>query len=167
MAKLQLIIHWISILAFIAMQCSAGKPNKGTQLSGKRDCIPLGGRCETADDCCGIDDPDSGHCVRCWRHGGYLIQWGHQRCTCENTGSATIDPDTHVITSNKCDGHDATRSRCVTRVAPPGDRYYRGKKLFWYVHKDCTSTINHEQTTVFSDSVPEILSFQFIIRDIA
>lgn len=133
MNRFQLFYHLIFILMLLAMSCSAGKSKTNGEASTKRDCVPLGGLCENANDCCGADDPDSGHCVGCWRHGGYFIQFGHHRCGCDTTGSVTVDPDTHVVTSDKCNGHDAARTRCVTRVVPPGDRYYRGKKLFWYV----------------------------------
>ena len=97
----------------------------------KRACVPLGGLCNSADDCCAAADPDSGHCVGCWKHGSSIIPWGKSRCSCDATDSVAIDPATNTVVSDMCHGHDKAKTRCVTRLAPPSHRFYRGNKLFW------------------------------------
>ncbi|CAF5226945.1 unnamed protein product, partial [Rotaria magnacalcarata] len=44
---------------------------------------------------------------------------GHEKCGC-SYGSVTVDPDTHRVNSNACNGPDRFgNSVCCTRVAPP------------------------------------------------
>ena len=130
MHEVKFVFYLIFIVALTTMHCNAGKSAKKMESTAKGDCVPLGGLCENANDCCGRGDPDSGHCVGCWQHGGMFIKWGRSRCGCDVTGSVTLDRDTHVVTSDMCHGHDAARTRCVTRVARPGDSNARGKKAF-------------------------------------
>lgn len=134
MNMVKLMFNLIFILVLMTIHCNGKRSKQNIESVVKRGCVPLGGLCESANDCCGVDDPNTGHCVGCWQHGGYFIKWGHSRCGCDVTGSVTIDHNTHAVTSDMCNGHDATNTRCVTRVAPPEHRYYRGKKLFWYVN---------------------------------
>jgi hypothetical protein len=134
MNMVKLVFYLILILALTTMHCKAGKSIKKKESTAKGVCVPLGGLCEQATDCCGRDDPDSGHCIGCWQHGGYFITWGRHRCGCDGTASVTIDPNTHLVTSDICNGRDANRDRCATRVARSGDSNARGKKLFWYVN---------------------------------
>jgi hypothetical protein len=132
MNMVKLVFYLILILALTTMHCKAGKSIKKKESIAKRDCVPLGGICQLPSDCCARTDPDSGHCVGCWRH-GFLITWGNSRCGCDVTGSVTSDSN-HVVNSDMCDGRAANRARCATRVAPPGDSSARGRKLFWYVN---------------------------------
>ncbi|CAF1615824.1 unnamed protein product, partial [Didymodactylos carnosus] len=99
------------------------------ESTAKGACVPLGGVCESSNDCCGRDDPHSGHCVGCWRHGGIFIKWGNFRCGCDVTGRVTLDKN-HIVSSDMCNGRDAASTRCVTRVARPGELNSRGKKAF-------------------------------------
>jgi hypothetical protein len=130
MNMVKLVFYLILILALMTMHCNAGKSKQNMEPAAKRDCVPLGGLCEYVSDCCGADDPATGHCVGCWQHGGYFIKWGRSRCGCDSTGSVAGDPNTHVVISDMCNGHDAARTRCVTRVAPPGHSRSGGKKPF-------------------------------------
>ncbi|CAF3100375.1 unnamed protein product [Rotaria sp. Silwood2] len=118
------------ILVFLAVHCNALIGKKSDRSVNKRGCARLGEVCTTSFDCCGHDDPESGHCVVCYSFWASLTGKGQEKCGC-SYGSVTVDPDTHRVISNVCNGPDRSgNSICRTRVAPPGDRYYRGSKLF-------------------------------------
>ncbi|CAF0760907.1 unnamed protein product [Adineta steineri] len=108
------------------MYCSAQSSEDFDQFVVKRACVPFDGLCESSSECCGYNDPNSGHCVVCQAY-GIFITYGRKRCGCDVTGSVTGDPAAGTILSDRCDGRDASKTRCKTKVAPPGHRYYRGK----------------------------------------
>ncbi|CAF1072765.1 unnamed protein product, partial [Rotaria magnacalcarata] len=103
---------------------------KSGQPVNKGGCTRLGEVCTTSSDYCDHDDPESDHCVVCYRFWGSLTGKGHEKCGC-SYGSVTVDPDTYRVNSNVCNGPDRSgNSVCCTRVAPPGERYYRSNKHF-------------------------------------
>ncbi|CAF0717440.1 unnamed protein product [Adineta steineri] len=110
------------------MYCSAQSSEDFDQFIVKRACVPLGGLCESSRDCCGHDDPNFGYCLLCQAH-GIFISYGRRRCGCDSTGSVPVDGKTKKIIGDRCDGHDASKTRCKTKVAPPGHRSYRGNNL--------------------------------------
>lgn len=130
MHTIKSIIYFICILAILVAHGNALIGKKNGKTPGKSGCHGLGEICKSTSDCCGHDDPESGHCVICYSFWSALTGSGHDRCKCTYDG-ATVDPETHRVTSNVCNGPDNSgNSVCSTRVAPPGDRYYRGNKLF-------------------------------------
>ncbi|CAF4001448.1 unnamed protein product, partial [Rotaria sp. Silwood1] len=81
-------------------------------------------------DCCGHDDPESGHCVLCTGILPGLFGVGSRTCGCSKF-SVAGSRDTGTLT-DICDGKDRTGSRvCRTRVAPPGHMYYRGDDYYY------------------------------------
>lgn len=118
------------ILLLLTIHCNAFVGRKSDRSMNKSGCVRLGERCNTYSDCCGHDDPESGHCIACYSFLATLAGIGHDKCGC-TYGGATVDSDTHRVISNVCNGPDRSgKSVCRTRVAPPGDEYYRGRKLF-------------------------------------
>ena len=130
MHKVKFVFYLIFTLALATMHCNAGKSVKKMESTAKGGCVPLGGLCETANDCCGRDDPEIGHCLGCWQHGGMFIKWGRHRCGCDVTGRVGSDFVTHVVITDQCNGVDSSGTRCATRLVPPGESNARGKKLF-------------------------------------
>ena len=129
-----LALNLILILGLTTIHCKAGRSIEKMKSSAKGDCVPLGGLCENANNCCGRNDPETGHCLGCWQHGGMFVKWGRHRCGCDVTGRVGRDFVTHVVLTDMCNGLDSSGARCATRVAPPGDSSARGKKTFWYVN---------------------------------
>ncbi|UJR19738.1 hypothetical protein I4U23_022872 [Adineta vaga] len=130
MNLIKLTFYLIFTLELVIIHCNGEKFKNNKQSIVKRDCVPLGGICEKSNDCCGVDDPNTGHCIGCWQHGGYFIKWGNYRCGCDRTSSVAIDSKTSEIISDICNGYNNDRTRCVTRVASPKDNKSRGQKLF-------------------------------------
>ncbi|CAF3643698.1 unnamed protein product [Rotaria sp. Silwood1] len=115
---------------FLAEDCHAIKGKKIQQAGNKRGCLSLGAVCNSHTDCCGHDDPESGHCVLCTGILPGLFGVGSRTCGCSKF-SVAGSRDTGTLT-DICDGKDRTGSRvCRTRVAPPGHMYYRGDDYYY------------------------------------
>lgn len=99
------VIYLMCIFLFLVVHCNAFIGRKANQSMNKTGCVPLGERCNTFSDCCGHDDPESGHCVVCYSFIAGLTGRGHDKCRC-TYGSVTVDPDTHRVTSNVCNDPD-------------------------------------------------------------
>lgn len=116
MKHIYLIICLIIISGFSLAYCR--------KSFNKRGCVSLGSVCDKPADCCGQDDPHSGHCILCTRDFNIFAK---KRCACDVTGSVAIDLNGTPL-SDMCDGRDRFReNRCRTRVIPPGHIYYREK----------------------------------------
>ncbi|CAF1121860.1 unnamed protein product [Adineta steineri] len=111
------------------MYCNAGESKDSDKSVVKRACVPIGGLCGSPKDCCGYDDPNSGYCILCQSR-GIFIPYGRNRCMCDATETIPYDRVTKIITGDRCNGHDASKTRCKVKVYPPGHRFARGKKRF-------------------------------------
>jgi hypothetical protein len=119
-------LYIMSMLVFSAVYCDARIDREVYQSLNKRGCARPGDVCDSTSDCCGHDDPGSGHCVLCTGILPVLFGMGRRTCSC-STRSVGVDPDTNRIVTDVCDGRDRSGSRiCRTRVAPSSDLYYRG-----------------------------------------
>ncbi|CAF4130536.1 unnamed protein product [Rotaria sordida] len=119
-----------SCLLFLAEHCHAIKEKKSQQAGNKRGCLSLGAVCNSHTDCCGHDDPESGHCILCTGILPGLFGVGSRTCGCSKF-SVAGSRDTGTLT-DICDGKDRSGSRvCRTRVAPPGHMYYRGDNYYY------------------------------------
>ncbi|CAF2613151.1 unnamed protein product [Rotaria sp. Silwood2] len=49
----------------MTIYCNARAAEDFFRSEQKRSCVPFNGRCNVDSDCCGSDDPDSGHCLLC------------------------------------------------------------------------------------------------------
>jgi hypothetical protein len=127
MKNMKALVYLILILACSTIYCNAQIAEEFFESVDKRGCTPFGGVCDSSSECCGYNDPNSGHCVICAPR-GYLFTYGRARCGCDRTGSVAVDSVTNAILSDVCNGQDASGTRCATRVAPPGHRHYRGKQ---------------------------------------
>ncbi|CAF2822125.1 unnamed protein product [Rotaria sp. Silwood2] len=139
MNNIKIVVYFVCILVFLAEHCHAIKGKKSQQAVKKGGCLSLGAVCNSHTDCCGHDDPESGHCILCTGILPGLFGVGSRTCGCSKYSVAGTR-DTGTLT-NVCDGKDRSGSRvCRTRVAPPGHIYYRGDdyyygrgKKVWYV----------------------------------
>lgn len=126
MNNIKTVVYFMTILVFLTVHCHARIGKESDQSFSKRGCTRLGGVCTSTTDCCGHDDPESGHCVLCTGILPVLFGVGRRTCGC-STRSVGVDPVTHRIVTDVCDGRDRSGSRiCRTRVVPPDDPYYRG-----------------------------------------
>ncbi|CAF1035510.1 unnamed protein product [Adineta steineri] len=113
------------------MHCNARIEKESHRSFSKRACARPGDVCTSTSDCCGHDDPESGHCVLCTGILPVLFNVRRSTCSC-STYSTAVDPYTHRIVTDVCNGRDRTGNRvCRTRVAPPGDVYYRGDDYYY------------------------------------
>ncbi|CAF3975897.1 unnamed protein product [Rotaria sordida] len=123
---------WVDLVdfVFLAEHCHAIKGKKSQQAGNKRGCLSLGAVCNSHTDCCGHDDPESGHCILCTGILPGLFGVGSRTCGCSKF-SVAGSRDTGTLT-DICDGKDRSGSRvCRTRVAPPGHMYYRGDDFYY------------------------------------
>ena len=120
----------MTILIFLTVHCNALIGTESHRSFNKRGCVRPGDVCTSTSDCCGHDDPESGHCVLCTGILAGLFGVGRRTCGCSKR-SVGVDPVTHRIVTDVCDGRDRSGSRiCRTRVAPPDDLYYRGDDYY-------------------------------------
>ncbi|CAF3847908.1 unnamed protein product [Rotaria sp. Silwood1] len=118
------------MLVFLVLHCNALIGKQPDRSANKRGCGRHGDICTTTSDCCGHDDPVSGHCVLCTGIMAGLTGKGRRKCSCSSY-SVAVDPVTHRIATDICDGRDRSGTRvCRTRVAPPGHSYYRGDEYY-------------------------------------
>ncbi len=127
MKNMKALVYLILILACSTIYCNAQIAEEFIESVDKRGCTPFGDLCESSSECCGYNDPTSRHCVLC-RRSGVFFHYGRERCGCDVTGTVGRDPATNTIITDECDGRDASGTRCKTRVARSGHRYYRGKQ---------------------------------------
>ena len=125
MSNVMSVARLFAIVGLLMMCCNAKEPEEFSTSLNKRSCVHLGDICNIKSDCCGHDNLNNRHCVLCTRN----LFGRHCRCGCDVTGSVAVN-EQHVIITDRCDGLDKSRNTCRTRVAPPGDQYYRGNKLF-------------------------------------
>jgi hypothetical protein len=131
MNNIKAAVCFIFIVIFLAVNCNARTVEEFRRSFNKRSCARPGDVCNSASDCCGYDDPDSGHCVRCTGILNGLFGIGRRTCGC-SAHSVAVDPVTHVIVTDVCNGRDRSGARvCLIRVAPPGDLYYRGDDYYY------------------------------------
>ena len=118
------------MVMFLAMQCH-GTRWKGSKTSvNKRECALPGEVCTSVSDCCGFNDSETGHCVLCTGMLPVLFNVGQRTCSCSKY-SVGVDPVTHRIATDVCDGRDRTGNRiCRTRIARPDESYYRGDEYY-------------------------------------
>ena len=130
MNSMKTVLYVMSVLVFLAVHCN-GIIGKGSKQSiNKRECAGLGKVCTSTSDCCGHDDPESGHCILCTGLLNHLFDIGHRTCGCSSY-SVGVDPVTHKIVTDVCDGRDRSGSRvCRTRLATPDENYYRGDDYY-------------------------------------
>lgn len=139
MNNIKIVVYVVCILVFVADHCHAAKGKNSQRTMNKPGCLSPGAVCDSHTDCCGHDDPESGHCIRCTGILQGLFGVGSRTCGCSKFSVAgTLETDT---LTDICDGEDRSGSRvCRTRVAPPGHMYYRGDDYYysrgkkaWYV----------------------------------
>ncbi|CAF1252484.1 unnamed protein product [Rotaria sp. Silwood1] len=98
------------------------------QSGGKSGCVRLGGICNSSSECCGNNDPVSGHCVVCNSFWTSLTGRGHDKCACIYH-SATVHRNTQPGKSKACNGPDRSgKSVCRVYDTPPDKNDRRGKK---------------------------------------
>lgn len=139
MKQMRKLVYFVCILAVLVEHCHAAKGKKSEKTVTKRGCLSLGAVCDSHTDCCGHDDPESGHCIRCTGILQGLFGVGSRTCGCSKFSVAGTQ-ESGTLT-DICDGKDRSGSRvCRTRVAPPGHMYYRGDDYYygrgkktWYV----------------------------------
>ncbi|CAF3734706.1 unnamed protein product [Rotaria sp. Silwood1] len=118
----------------MAVYCDARAAEDFFRSEQKRGCVPFDGRCNTDSDCCGYDDPDSGHCLLCTGVLDYFFDTGRRTCGCSHSAAA-VDDNGRPLT-DVCDGRDRSSDGtsspvCRTRVARPGDSFYRGDDYYY------------------------------------
>ncbi|CAF1518793.1 unnamed protein product [Rotaria magnacalcarata] len=130
MNNVKTVVYIMIVVVFLAVHCNARIGKESQKSVNKRACGRPGAVCTSTTDCCGHDDPESGHCVLCTGILAGLFGIGRRTCSCSSY-SVGVDPVTHKIVTDVCDGRDRSGSRvCRTRVAPPGDSYYRGDDYY-------------------------------------
>ncbi|CAF2837241.1 unnamed protein product [Rotaria sp. Silwood2] len=127
-STIKITIYFICISVLLAVHCNAFIGKKSDRSGGKHGCVRLGGICNSSSDCCGHDDPVSGHCVVCNSFWASLTGRGHDKCACIYH-SASVHRDTQPGTSKACNGPDRSgKSVCRVYDTSPGKSNRRGKK---------------------------------------
>ena len=130
MNNMKAVLYFMSILVFLAIHCNGFLGKGSKKPSNERGCAVLGEVCSSSWDCCGHDDPETGHCVICTSILYHLFDIGHKTCGCSQY-SVAVDPSTHEIVTDVCDGRARSGdSICRTRLAAPGENYYRGDEYY-------------------------------------
>ncbi|CAF4797608.1 unnamed protein product [Rotaria sp. Silwood2] len=119
----------------MAVYCDARAAEDFFRFEQKRGCVPIGGACNVASDCCGYYDGDTGHCVLCTGIIDYFFNTGGRTCGCSHY-SVGVDPNDGRVVTDICNGRDRSSDGtsspvCRTRVAPPGDNYYRSDDYYY------------------------------------
>ncbi|CAF3170599.1 unnamed protein product [Rotaria sp. Silwood2] len=92
MNNMKTVVYFMCILIFLAVHCNALIGKQPNRSANKRGCGRPGDVCTATSDCCGHDDPESGHCVLCTGIRAGLTGKGRRKCSCSFSNNPYPQP---------------------------------------------------------------------------